>query len=196
MNQNAASSDYINRPAAEDSVDDVVLLGRVAEGDQTAFSELYQRHHVGLYNYLLRLIHQESVAEELLQEVFVAVWEGAADFRQQASVKTWIFRIGHHKAVSWLRKLKRYDDLVSQYQPRAQVSVEGQASETWRADVVREALDQLSAPHRAVVELAYVHELSYAEIAQILDCPVGTVKSRMSYALKHLDGLLRRKGME
>ncbi len=86
------------------TVDDGRLLQRVGKGDQVAFEQLYGRYSGQVYNYLWRLVHEQSVAEELLQESFLAIWKGAGRFRSQASVKTWIFRIAHNQAVSWLRK--------------------------------------------------------------------------------------------
>lgn len=196
LNQDTASVDYIDKPVQAPHVSDSDLLRSVAGGDESALAELYQRYHVDIYNYLLRLIHDRRVAEDLLQEVFVAVWQGAARFRGRSSVKNWVFRIAHNQAVNWLRRLSRLPlesdlkDLGSDF------DVESLSLRHWRAKQVHEALDELTPNHRAVVELAFVHGLSYAEIAEVVGCPLGTVKSRMSYALRYLGGLLRGQGLE
>ena len=176
--------------AAQKGPPDRRLLRAAAAGDEEAFSRLYHRHAGGVYNYLLRLTDNEPVGEELLQETFVAVWQGAHDFQRRAKVKTWIFRIAHNLAVSWLRR-HRPESLEDD----ADVPSEEDGPETssvinWQNDQLLAALELLSPNHRAVVELVFVHELPYNEIAQIMDCPVGTVKSRMSYALQHLCRLL------
>lgn len=196
MNQDTASADYIDKPVQAPQVSDSDLLRSVARGHESALAELFQRYHVDIYNYLLRLIHDRSVAEDLLQEVFVAVWRGAARFRGRSSVKNWVFRIAHNQAVTWLRRLSRLPQESELEDLGGEFDVESLSLRRWRAEQVHEALDELTPSHRAVIELAFVHGLSYAEIAEVVGCPLGTVKSRMSYALRHLDGLLRGQGFE
>jgi RNA polymerase sigma-70 factor (ECF subfamily) len=178
------------------SVADERLLRRTASGDQQAFEELYRRHSGPIYNYLLRLLHEPAVAEDLLQEVFVATWQGAHRFEGRAQVKTWLLGIAHNQAVSWLRRnrnvltLDDIDDLPLTDPPDAKTM------DVYLAAQLSQAIDGLSPKHRAVVELAFAHNLSYAEIAEIVGCPVGTVKSRMSYALKCLNGSLKRMDLD
>ena len=176
--------------------EDAVLLQRAAQGDENAFEQLYARHSVALFNYLLRLVRRSEIAEEILQETFIAVWQQAALFEGRSAVKTWIFRIGHHKAVSWLRRNREHLTLDEGL-------LAGEGSALWEnaeqraweeTDALRQALDLLSPKHRAVLELAYGQGMTYKEIAWVLGCPVGTVKSRMKYALQHLEGILRRSG--
>jgi len=185
----------MGRSSSSSALTDRQLLQGASRCDEGAFNELYQRYSVSIYNYLLRLIHERAVAEDLLQEVFVAVWEGAGRFRGRAKVSTWLFRIAHHKAVDWLRK--RRPTLVEKVErlPAAD-DPEKEALLAWRSDQLRSALTRLSPDHRAVLELAFFQGMSYHEIAQIVDCPVGTVKSRISYAKRHLNGVLRRMGLD
>jgi len=77
-----------------------LALRQVAAGDEVAFAELYDHYAPSVYNYLLRLVNESAVAEEILQEVFLAMWRGAHRFREEAKVKTWLLRIAHHQAVS------------------------------------------------------------------------------------------------
>lgn len=178
------------------SASDQQLIESVAHGDELAFVELYSRYKGGLYNYLLRLLNDRSSAEDILQEVFVAVWKGSGRFRAHSSVKTWVFRIAHNQAISWRRKQKTVIEHKEEIS-RAGLDAdpENDLLKSWKTDQLREALSKLSPTHRAVVELSFVHDLTYNEIAQIMDCPVGTIKSRMSYALRHLDGVLKRNGI-
>ncbi len=174
------------------AVGDLELLSRTANDDKTAFDELYQRYSRPLYHYLLRLIHEQHVAEDLLQEVFIAVWQGARGYRGQAQVKTWLYRIAHNRAISWLRRYKVTTILEDVVETSREVGPEESAIGSWQNDQIRQAVNQLPFKHQEVLELAFVHELSYTEIANVIGCPVGTVKSRMSYALRMLNGLLNR----
>lgn len=188
LNHLRGAGDYTSKTSSETLplASDEQLLACIADGDERAFSELYQRHSVAILNYLARLVHEATEAEDLLQDTFVAVWRGAAQYRGQAQVKTWIYRIAHNLAVSCLRRRKpltSFDEMddVGQEQEPEQVLLH-----LARGHQLQEALDRLSPKHRAVLELAFVQEMPYIEIAAILDCPLGTVKSRISYALKSL----------
>jgi RNA polymerase sigma-70 factor (ECF subfamily) len=175
---------------------DLELLRRVSRQDERAFDELYHRHSTSLYTYLLRLVHKSTVAEDLLQEVFVAAWKGAGEFRGQAKVKTWLFRIAHNQAVSWLRHRREILTPEGELPDMPVPSIgETQVVESWRVECLRTALDRLSPDHRAVLELAFFYELSYAEIAEVMACPLGTVKSRMSYARRYLSEMLVEMGL-
>jgi RNA polymerase sigma-70 factor (ECF subfamily) len=190
--------DRFLQPSAQltEPITDAHLLRRVADGDESAFNELYRLYSTSIYTYLLHILHESAEAEDLLQEVFVAAWKQAASFRGQAKVKTWLLQIAHNQAVSWLRK-NSCEQATLDGLPEAATATTplDQVAELWRAGQLRLALDQLSTKHRAVVELAFVHGLSHSEIAQIIDRPLGTVKSRMSYALRYLAEMLREKGL-
>ena len=151
---------------------------------------LYDQYAAPVYNYLLRLVNESAVAEEILQEVFLAMWQSAHRFREEAKVKTWLLRIAHHQAVSWLRRTRAAlwpnDELEADGNDR----IEDHLAHSWQVEQIRAALAQLTPNHRAVIELTFVQGLSYAEIADVMNCPIGTVKSRMSYALRHLNVLL------
>jgi RNA polymerase sigma-70 factor (ECF subfamily) len=169
---------------------DTELLRQVAAGDEAAFAELYDLYAPPVYNYLLRLVNEPAVAEEILQEVFLTMWQSAHRFREEAKVKTWLLRIAHHQAVTWLRRARAArwpnDDLEADDRDL----IEEQLARSWQLEQVRAALAGLTPNHRAVIELTFVQGLSYMEIAEVMNCPIGTVKSRMSYALRHLNALL------
>jgi RNA polymerase sigma-70 factor (ECF subfamily) len=193
LNPGADSDDYSYEGNPKSAaIGDPKLLALISRGDEAALAELYRRHNVLLYNYLLRLVHDQAAAEDLLQEVFIAVWKGSSAFKERSRVKTWIFRIAHNQAVSWLRKHVRPEDTSEDEESQALMDdPETVALGLWRQDQVRLAIDQLSPKHRAVIELAFVHDLSYSEIAEVVGCPTGTVKSRISYAMRRLAGILK-----
>jgi RNA polymerase sigma-70 factor (ECF subfamily) len=193
MNLNTITSDITS--GANDksltSASDVLLLRWIASGDELAFGELYHRYHMAIFNYVLRLIHEPKEAEDLLQEIFVAVWRGAYRYREEAQVKTWLYRIAQYQAISWLRKRRpvtHIDDVIDiNSEEPEHISVD-----ILQRDEVRKAINCLSTKHRAVLELAFVQGMTYKDIALVVGCPVGTVKSRMSYALRALNGKLKK----
>jgi len=168
------------------------LIRAIAAGEEAALAELYRRYQAPLFNYIVRLINDPAAAEETLQEVFLAAWRGAAGFRGAAKGKTWLFRIAHHRAVSWLRQLRPALPLEAVENLLEADAAEELVFEKIDADQLRTALGQLSPAHRAVIELVFVHELSYQEAALVMGSPLGTIKSRLSYALRRLAGLLIR----
>jgi len=161
----------------------------VARGDELALDELYSHYASAVYNFALRLVNERETAEDITQEVFINVWRAAWRYRGESSVKTWLLRTAHHKAVDWLRRQRpavSLDEVFEFPDPRSIDAFE--VSDTLAQ--IRQTLASLSFNHRSVVELTFVHGLSYAEIAAVMACPTGTVKSRMSYALRHLRNTL------
>ena len=174
---------------------DEALLTQIAQGDETAFLALYDRYSQPLYNYILRLIQRPKDAEDLLQETFLSIWQSSRRFRGKSSVKTWVYRIAHNRTVSWLRRQKNLDRAPAspeELEIRDTAHLPEDALITdWQNARIQAAIQQLTPKHRAVIELTFVQEFSYKEIGEILQIPVGTVKSRMSYALKFLGATVK-----
>lgn len=179
-------------PNCDSTSEEHRLLQRAARGDEQAFAQLYKALASPVFTYLVRLTGDGAAAEDLLQEVFLAVWQRAGDFRGEASVRVWVLRIAHHKAVSWWRRQRSTENVNA---VEELVGPEGEVEEAalaaWEYDRLVNAVRQLSPKHREVIELVFGQQLSYAEVAAVLGCPVGTVKSRVSYALRALRHLLR-----
>ncbi len=177
-------------------LDDATLMKRIARGDTQAFDFFYQRHSAAVYTYLLRLLHDVQTAEDVLQETFLAVWQGAHRFFGRAQVRTWLLSIAHRRAMDWLRtngtQGNGYDlELNEDVEDSVGSEPPVWEHEIAQTEAIQQALDQLSPEHRAVLELAFYYECSYAEIAEIIGCPVGTVKSRLHAARHQLQVLLR-----
>ena len=172
------------------------MIQRIQQQDRAAFAELFQRYHRPLQSYIGRVVGDAAVAEELGQELFLTVWRDARRFRGRASVRTWMYRIAYNQAVSWLRKKKPilWDETpeLEGYEPLP----EAQALLADQREKIAASLAELSPDHRTVIELTFYHQMSYQEISQVMGCPVGTVKSRMSYARRYLAAALRRNGVE
>ena len=167
------------------------LLARIADGDRGAFAELYRRYYPRLFRFLMRMTGRPEVAEEVLDDVMVVVWRRAPRFERRARVSTWIFGIAYRQGLRALRRRHRGPgaaarvDLDSERLPSGE-SPERDLARRARADRVARALAALPPKQRAVVELSYYNELSYPEIARIVGCPVGTVKTRMFHARRRL----------
>jgi RNA polymerase sigma-70 factor (ECF subfamily) len=167
------------------------LIARVSAGDLRAFETLYKIYHPRLTRFLANMMRRPQLVEEVLHDTLLVVWRRADGYKGESKVSTWIFSIAYRKA---LKALQRNDEPVEDKHAEGRESLEpgpeqllGQSQS--QALLLR-AMDELSASHRAVVDLTYFHEISYREIAEIMDCPVDTVKTRMYHARRHLKTLL------
>lgn len=179
-------ADRAGTRAAAASEQEFALLCRIRGGDRGAFAELYREYHPRLYGYLRRLLSNPATVEEVLDDVMLVVWTDAVKFRGTAAVSSWIFGIAYRKALTAMRSERRY------HAPLDHGANEdaGASMPSNTDDWIRAALMQLSPDHRQVVELTYFAGFSYREIAQIADCPVNTVKTRMFHARRRLKVLL------
>jgi RNA polymerase sigma-70 factor (ECF subfamily) len=162
------------------------LLALVARRDRRAFTELYRRYQPRLLAYLYRLLSNAALADEIVDDVLFVVWQDAKKFRGTSAVSSWIFGIAYRKSMTALRRELRYQ------KPLDRDADIGRLPALSRADTefVHAGLTALSADHRQVVELTYFCGFSYQEIAEIADCPVNTVKTRMFHARRRLKTLL------
>ncbi len=180
------------------SSSDEVLIGRIATGDRLAMQVLFARHHVRVYRFVLRLVRDESVAEDQISEVFLDVWRQAGRFEGRSQVSTWLLAIARFKALSALRR--RPDEELDE---EAAEAIEDPADDPEvalkkkdKSAAIRKCLEKLSAEHREIVDLVYYHEKSVEEVAKIVGIPENTVKTRMFYARKRLAELLKAAGIE
>ena len=164
--------------------EDRALLERIATRDRLAFETFFGVHGADVHRFVRDLVRDDGLAEELTSDVMVEVWRGAGRFAGRSRVRTWIFGIAHHTAIDALRRSRvrtvPLDDLADQ--PSATAGPEAAALHAAERDQLEAALASLSAEHRAVLELTYVGGFSQKEIADIVGCPVATVKTRAFYA--------------
>jgi RNA polymerase sigma factor (sigma-70 family) len=167
------------------------LIGRVAAGELRAFEQLYRVYHPRLTRFLDRMTRRRTLVDEALNDTMLVVWNRAGRFDGSSKVSTWIFAIAYRKA---LKALQRQDEPIADdaLEERATTDAgpEQQAQNQERGEQLVRALAALSDDHRAVVVLTYFHGMGYREIAQIVDCPVDTVKTRMFHARRRLRALL------
>jgi RNA polymerase sigma-70 factor (ECF subfamily) len=167
------------------------LVTRAQNGDRNAFSELVRTHTHGVLNVIYRMCGDMQVAEDAAQETFIQAWLRLSSYRPRTSLRNWLYRIAVNMAIDMLRKEKRIlpnavEDLsLTDSGP----GPEALAASSERTEMVQGAVLALPEASRAVLVLREYEGLSYQEIADALDIPVGTVMSRLNYARK----LLREK---
>ncbi len=179
------------------SSSDEELLRHITRGVAPAFNHLYERYGQRLYAYALRLTENPALAEDILQECMLIVWRKAATYRGEGSVLAWLLSIVRHKCMQLFRQ-KPAESIEGSDLDLADeaISMEKDISQQDERNRVREALRHLSPEHREVLELVFYQGLNQKEIAQVCGCPLGTVKSRLSYARQQLRGILTRDGMD
>jgi RNA polymerase sigma-70 factor (ECF subfamily) len=166
------------------------LLARVAEGDRRAFRELYLGYHRRLARFLTRITRRYDLAEEIINDTLWIVWRKAADFRGQSKVSTWIMGIAYRRALKALRHLNAGNVVLNPFDESSALTSEEPQRDADLRDWIDRALGQLPAEQRLVIELTYYQGLSCQEVAEIMDCPVNTVKTRMFHARRKLRTLL------
>jgi RNA polymerase sigma-70 factor (ECF subfamily) len=178
--------------AAPETSSDEMLIRRIAEGDQLAMRTLFGRHRVPLYRWLLRLVGDEALAEDLLSDVFLDVWRQAAAFEARSSVSTWLLAIARYKALSARRRRPDagLDEKIASKVVDPADDPEVVLQKKARAELLRHSLARLSPEHGEVIDLVYFHGKSVKEVAEIIGIATATVKTRMFYARKRLAGLV------
>lgn len=167
------------------------LLQGVRQGRRADFESLYRIYSPRLQRFLLQLMRHGDQVEEVLNDTMMVVWQRAETFENRSRLSTWIFGIAYRKALKSLNRLdfpQEGADADDHVDPGP--GPEQQFGLSQLRLRLHRALGELSVDHRAVVELCYLHEMAYGEIAQIVGCAPETVKTRMFYAKRRLRGLL------
>jgi len=190
--------DMLSARAADATASDGQLLARIAQGDQEAVAALYHRLERPLFAFLVKTLRDREAAADVLNDTMLDVWRQAGRFEGKSSVATWIYAIAHHKAISWLRRRREVElndeaaAEIADESPLADVRL----AEADVAMAIARLMERLSVDHRVVLQLAYFQEFSVSQIAEILDCPENTVKTRMFYARQRLKALLEAEGIQ
>ena len=182
--------------------DEMVLVKRVRNGDLGAYDELVRRYQERVYATVYHMTANHEDANDLAQEAFIKAFQAIKSFKGGSSFYTWVYRIAVNKTINFLKQRKHrshlsLDDLdfnaehdpdlialISDKTPRREVNL------AELQEKLNEAMQKLSEPHRLVVTLHDVQGLSHEEIAEIMDCNIGTVRSRLFYARQQLQAHL------
>jgi RNA polymerase sigma-70 factor (ECF subfamily) len=189
--QGAATRGETNVTAFTASHDEARLMRRVACGERGAFEELYRLYHPRLTRFLSNMLRKPELVEEVLNDALMVVWKSPQSYKGAAKLSTWIFTIAYRKA---LRARSRWDEPIedsdAEARPSDDVGPEQHLGQRQVQKVLLSAMAGLSADHRTVVDLTYFHEMGHREIAEIMACPVDTVKTRAFHARRHLKNAL------
>jgi RNA polymerase sigma factor (sigma-70 family) len=192
-----AGSVSMRRDLAHLSDEAVVALA--ARSDEVAFAELYDRYGGVAYGLALRVLRDETLAQDAVQDAFLAIWRGAARFLpERGKASTWILTLVHRRAVDLVRRenRRRVEPLDEREPAATDASVEDVAWLRLERERVQAALRKLPDPQREAIELAYYGGFTQSELAERLGLPLGTIKSRMFAGLTRLGELLEHGGKD
>ncbi|MFQ5559583.1 MAG: RNA polymerase sigma factor [Nitrospinota bacterium] len=174
--------------------DENKLIRRVAEGDKTAFKELYVLTHKKVYFYLFRMTGNQENAEDIMAETYTEVWKNASKFRGDAKGATWVIGIARNLAMNSFRKTKYHDSIDDH--PNI-TSAEDKTGETMdRKRLIKAGMQKLSENHREIMDLVFFQEFNYQQVADVLGIPVNTVKTRVFHAKAAFKAALNRMGVK
>lgn len=178
----------------DNMTDDIAILTEIAAGNQQALAEFYRRYESRLHRFICSKMPDPHEAADLVNEVFLEVWHKAADFQQRSKVSTWLFSIAYFKTVDRLRKTRPEtltEETLDNLEDDSPASL-ACLIQVEQAEQVRHCVRTLKPDHRAVMELTFFEEMSYREIATVVNCPENTVKTRMYHAKQAMKKCLRR----
>jgi RNA polymerase sigma-70 factor (ECF subfamily) len=187
----------VNRELAH--LSDEALVALAARSEQSALAELYDRFGRPAYGLALRILRDESLAEDAVQDAFLALWRTAARFvPERGKASTWILTLVHRRAVDIVRReeRRRADALEQAPEQESREAVDEEAWLRLQRERVQDALRKLPDQQREAIELAYYGGFTQSELAERLGQPLGTIKSRMFGGLARLRELLGEPGME
>ena len=178
---------------------DEAVVALAARSDEVAFAELYDRYGRVAYGLALRVLRDEALAEDAVQEAFLAIWRGASRFiPERGKASTWILTLVHRRAVDVVRRenRRRAEPLEEGTVAAEEPSAEDVAWLRLERERVQAALRSLPDPQREAIELAYYGGFTQSELAERLGQPLGTIKSRMFAGLRRLRDLLADAGFD
>jgi RNA polymerase sigma-70 factor (ECF subfamily) len=178
---------------------DEAVVALCARSDEVALAELYDRFGGVAYGLARRILRDDALAEDAVQDAYLAVWRGAARFvPERGKASTWILTLVHRRAVDLVRRedRRRGEPLERAAEPAAPATTEDEATLGLQRRLVQQALAQLTPEQREALELGYYGGLTQRELAERLDQPLGTIKSRMFTGLSRLRDLLAEAGLE
>ncbi|BBB47628.1 RNA polymerase sigma-70 factor, ECF subfamily [Pelolinea submarina] len=187
---------HTHQSAASKIEPDALLLEQIAGGDEGALEALFERCGDRLYAYILGMLHDESTAQDVLQETLIAIWKQAGSYRGEGRVVAWAYGIARNKTLHAYR-VRENLPLDEQAENTAQTNdgdPERQAQLQQRREILRQGLNALAPQYREVLDLFFLHDMKLQEIAAICKIPLGTVKSRLNHARRELKNTLARQG--
>ena len=187
-----------------ESIDDHQLIKRVSQVDKDALEALYTRYQTPVYSLAMYMLKQPALAEEVTQDIFLNIWLKASSFNaERGQPRAWIMSVAHHKIVDVIRSRRRaiintdpadYETL--DLLPAGGPSTEAQVEQTLERERIMRALETIPESQREVIMLAYFEGYSQSGMAEKLDQPLGTIKTRVRLAMQKLRTTLENDGYE
>lgn len=206
MSDTQENADYASprENASASSLEDDKLVERATGGDEQAYKELVDKYERAIYFHILKMIRDQDQVEDLVQETFVKAFDNLASYSTTYAFSTWLYRIATNHTIDYLRKKKlktlSIDEPVKTRDGDMQIQLPDENAETdrkiirkQRQKIVQEAIDDLPAKYRRVIQMRHMEEKSYQEIADILELPLGTVKAHIFRARELLYKALKDK---
>ena len=190
---------YPNRVAERAGEWELTVRKRLAAGDESALNEVYDQYASFVYGLALRVIGDRRAAEDVSQDVFIALWERPATFDpSRGSLRTWLGTLAHRRSVDYVRREEARRRRAERAASRADVppDVEEMATALVTAERVRAALDLLPPDQQRAIQLAYFGGKTYRQVAEVLGIPEGTAKSRLRLGLRRIADALEAQGAE
>ncbi len=196
---------YTTRDAeSQDEPSDEALLNAIAGGAVWAMDSLYQRYSRILYSLAFRMVADHQVAEDLLQDAFLAVWRRASTYSPQTgAARSWLISILHHRTIDYLRRVRRRSTIQEAPLEELELNESTAYPDAWdaawqsvKSSQVRAALMKIPPEQRLVIELAYFQGWTHSEIAEGTQISLGTIKARMRLGLLHLKQILIQMGID
>ena len=196
---------YMTRNAeSQDEPSDEALLNAIAGGAVWAMDSLYQRYSRILYSLAYRMVADHQIAEDLLQDAFLAVWRRATTYSPQTgAARSWLISILHHRTIDYLRRVRRRSTIQEAPLEELELNESIAYPDAWdaawqsvKSSQVRAALMKIPPEQRLVIELAYFQGWTHSEIAEGTQISLGTIKARMRLGLLHLKQILIQMGID
>jgi RNA polymerase sigma-70 factor (ECF subfamily) len=200
------TSESAGNGGASDGPTDQELVKRAQAGEYAAFDQLVTRHRGKVYAMIVNMVHNDADAWDYAQDAFVKAWKALPKFENRSAFSTWMFRIAHNVVYDAMRRRKIHSDgdlddsmldagridRSASTAPKVPAQPDEMLGQNERRQEIEDALKLLSSEHREVILLREVQGLEYAEIAEVMQCTKGTVMSRLFYARKKLQTMLKR----
>ncbi len=176
------------------SSEDLQLLDGIKQQKQASLEAFYQKYENSVYRFALCKLNNSFDASDIVNEVMLEVWNSAYRFEQRSKVSTWLFGIAHHKIIDLLRKRKQNIvdiDQVNEITDET-LNMEQVLEGADNRNLIQQCMKKLKGDHKQAIHLLFFNDYSYEEIAEVIECPVGTVKSRIHHAKLSLKKCLQR----
>lgn len=197
MSNNDSNTPEKSSGPSASSKADLILVDRAKGGDQQAFKELFEKYKQPLYYHILKMVHRSDVVEDLQQEVFLKAFDNIYSYNSGFAFSTWLYRITTNHTIDYLRKKRlktmSIDDPIKTKDGEVGIDVPDEDAESddlvmqkQRSAIIKQALESLPEKYRMVIQYRHMEELSYQEIADLMDLPLGTIKAHIFRAREML----------